>query len=577
MAQRNFTFLGVFRRLLTLAALGLFSTAAQANLTFELRSGNSGTNVQKLTADSNNCPAEGPVAAYVGGLIRNTSGSRITNASVTLGGLNSNVYLAGGQPATQYLGALDPGQSIPVFWFTGYGCNFGSGANATITMSSSAGNQTANFGLVIASSISANAGGQLVGSSLGSGAVVGQTVYFDAQYDFGGSERGDEFFLQPSALQNFDAGCFQMVGSEVTASNIAGAPTGMTNRLYTLQTAKQSGNGYFITVRYYFTYQCAGRSTTAKPYAVQTSGTQLKYTGTTDASVVSISFPGATNPFQIIKTVDQQIGVVGAQGNLTYTITISNPSVYDAILDRIVDTLPAGMSFVGITSASDVQASNSSEIPISGSTGTLSFIGRKGSSYSIPAGGSVKLQYTVSRPTTAGEFTNSARGVFGSASTAIAQATYSQTAVQPITATKVSAVISDPKNGTLDPFAIPGAIVEYTIGVSNPNPVALDQDSVKVTDRGPSQAALCLVDLGSTGPISFIDGTPNSSLSFTFSGLSSTSDDVEFSSDNGLTWSYVPTPDASGCDSAITSFRILPKGKFAASSSFTLRARYQIK
>jgi hypothetical protein len=167
--------------------------------------------------------------------------------------------------------------------------------------------------------------------------------------------------------------------------------------------------------------------------------------------------------------------------------------------------------------------------------------------------------------------------VFGSASTATVQATYSQSAIQPITATKVSSVFSDPKNGTTDPFAIPGAIVEYTIGVSNPNPVALDQNSVKVTDRGPTEAALCLVALGSAGPISFVDGTPSSSLSFTFSNLSSTSDDVEFSSDNGLTWTYVPTPDASGCDSAITSFRILPKGKFAASSSFTLRARYQIK
>ena len=562
---------------MTLALLGIFSTGASANLSFELRSGNSSTNIQKLTADSNNCPASGPVAAYVGGVVRNTSGSTITSASVTLGGLNSNVYLAGGQPATQYLGALDPGQSIPVFWFTGYGCNFGSGANASVTMSSSAGNQTANFSLIIASSISANAGGQLVGSSLGSGAVVGQTVYFDAQYDFGGSERGDVFFLQPSALQTFDAACFQMVGSEVTSSNVAGAPSGMTNRLYTLQTAKQTGNGYFITVRYYFTYQCAGRSTTAKPYAVQTSGTQLKYTGTTDASLVSISFPGATNPFQITKTVDQQVGVVGAQGNLTYTITISNPSVYDAILDRIVDTLPTGMSFVGVTSGSDVQASNSSEIPSSGSTGTLNFIGRKGSSYSIRAGGSVKLQYTVSRPSAAGEFTNLARGVFGSASTATAEATYSQSAVQPITATKVSSVLSDPKNGTTDPFAIPGAIVEYTIGVSNPNPVALDQDSVKVVDRGPTQAALCLVDLGSTGPIAFVDGSPSSSLSFTYSSLSSASDDVEFSSDNGLTWTYVPTPDASGCDSAITNFRVLPKGEFAASSSFTLRARYQIK
>ena len=577
MAHFNLSFTSAFPRLLAFILLAAFSTAASATLSFELRSGNTNTNIQKLAADSNNCPAEGPRAAYVGGIVRNTTGSKITDASVTLGGLNSNVYLAGGQPATQYLGTLDAGQSIAVYWFTGYECSFGSGANASITMNSSAGAQIANFNLVIANAISANAGGQLVGSSLGSGAVVGQTVYFDAQYDFSGSDRGDEFILQPSALQTFDADCFQMVGSEVTSSNVAGAPVGMANRLYTLQTSKQAGNGYFVTVRYYFTYRCAGRSTTAKPYAVQTSGTQLKYTGTTDASIVSISFPGATNPFQISKTVDQQVGVVGATGNLTYTIQISNPSVYDAILDRIVDTLPAGMTFIGVTTASDVQASNSSEMPPNGSSGILNFVGRKGSSYFIRAGGSVSLQYTVSRPPSAGDFTNSARGVFGSASTAVAQATYSQSAVQPVTATKVSSIFSDPKNGTTDPFAIPGAIVEYTIGVSNPNPVALDQDSVKITDSGPQHAALCLVNLSPNGPIAFIDGAQSSGLAFTFSGLSSTSDDVEFSSDDGATWTYVPNPDASGCDSSITNFRILPKGQFKASSSFAVRARYQIK
>lgn len=570
-------FLSALRGLLALLVMGLFATAASASLSFELRSGNSSTNLQKLTADSNNCPAEGPTAAYVGGIVRNTSTSRTTNATVTLGGLNSNVYLAGGQPATQYIGALDPGESIAVYWFTGYGCSFGAGANATVTMSSSAGTQLSNFSLVIANSISANAGGQLIGSSLGSGAVVGQTVYFDAKYDFGGSDRGDEFLLQPSALQSFDAECFQMVGSEVRSSNVAGAPAGMSNRIYAIQTAKQPGNGYHITVRYYFTYQCAGRSTTAKPYAVQTSGTQLKYTGTNDASVVSISFPGATNPFQISKTIDQEIGIVGAIGNLTYTVTISNPSVHDAIVDRIVDTLPSGMSFVAITSSSEVQTSNSSQIPVAGSTGTLEFIGKRGSSYFVRAGGSVTLRYTVSRPPNAGSFTNSARGVFGLASTPIAQATYSQSPVQPITATKVSSVFSDPKNGTTRPFPIPGAIVEYTIGVSNPNAVALDANSVIVSDSGPPQAALCLVDMGSTGPIAFVDGSPTSGLTFSYTGLSSATDDLEFSADGGVTWDYVPTLDAAGCDSGITNFRLKPSGAFAPSSAFTVKARYLIE
>ena len=36
----------------------------------------------------------------------------------------------------------------------------------------------------------ANAGGRVISSTLGPGAIVGQTIFFDANYDFGGTDAG---------------------------------------------------------------------------------------------------------------------------------------------------------------------------------------------------------------------------------------------------------------------------------------------------------------------------------------------------------------------------------------------------
>lgn len=569
----------VLRFGLFLATLFGVATAAHANLSFELRTGDNATRTQTLTMDSNRCPSEGPSAAYVGGIVRNTSGTTITNASVSLTGLNGNVFLAGSQPAAQYIGTMAPGQTIAVYWFTGFGCSNGATANPTVTMTSSSGTQSVGLTLRIQLAISANAGGQVIGSQLGAGAVVGQLVYFDADYDFGGTDRGDEYFLQPTGSQNFNAACFRLARTVITRSNVDAAPVGLENRLYVIQPSKQPGNNYYISVRYYFEYLCAGQSTTARPYAVQTSGTQKKYTGNFDGpGSVTISFPGATNPFTISKSVSETAGFVGTPGNLTYTVTITNPSIHESILGEISDVLPGGMSFVALAPDSQVTLANSSSIPANGATGTLRFIGRRGQSYVLPAGGSVTLKYTATRPSTAGEFTNRAQGIFGSATTPVAQVTFTSSEVQPLTVSKVSMVYSDPVNGGTNPKAIPGSIVEYSIHVTNPNPAAIDADSIRVTDNGPANAKMCLVNLGGgPGPVAFVDGSPTSGLTYSFASLSNGADDLEFSSDGGASWTYTPTADADGCDSAISDFRVNPKGAFVSAGSFTIRVRYAVE
>lgn len=144
--------------------------------------------------------------------------------------------------------------------------------------------------------------------------------------------------------------------------------------------------------------------------------------------------------------------------------------------------------------------------------------------------------------------------------------------------TKVSSIISDPVNGSTNPKAIPGALIEYLITVSNTGQDTPDTNSVVVTDDAPADAKMCLAGFsGGTGPIRFNGGSPSSGLTYTYTALDNGSDDLQFSSDGGASWNYTPTPDAQGCDSAISDFRVNPKGTFAGSTNFSLRARFIVE
>jgi uncharacterized repeat protein (TIGR01451 family) len=564
----------LFRLCLAALAALVFAAPAQAQLTFQLRTGDSTTNVQSMPIDSNNCAGSGPRAIYVGGIITNTGATTVNNIVATISGISGNFSL--GQAATQSVGSLGAGQSTGVYWFVRYGCAV-STVTSTIAITSSAAGVSRNVGLSTVSAISANAGGNVLSSTLGPGAVVGQTIYFDASYDFGGTDVGDEFILQPSGSQLFDAVCFRLVGTEIRASNIAPITVGTLNRIYFRQTQKQSGNGYFANVRYFFEYQCAGASTTARPYATMTSGNALKYTGNYDgASSFTITFPGATNPFTISKTQDISSAIAGTAATVKYTVTVTNPSAHASRISQFVDTLPAGARFLALDAASNVTAANSSSVPAANATGTLTFTGRQDQSYLIPAGGTVRLIYTVQMPSTAGTYTNSARALFGTATTPTASAAFSVVAPAPFTVSKTSQPSTDPFNGAVNPKLIPGARVAYTVAIANPNSFAATADSLLIIDPTPARLSLFVGNISgsSGGPLRFQNGATASGLTYTFTSLASQTDDIDFSSDGGATWTYVPTPDSQGADPLVNRIRIRPKGAMAANSSFSLLFGY---
>ncbi|MGZ9076115.1 MAG: hypothetical protein ACXW13_10105, partial [Burkholderiaceae bacterium] len=137
------------------------------------------------------------------------------------------------------------------------------------------------------------------------------------------------------------------------------------------------------------------------------------------------------------------------------------------------------------------------------------------------------------------------------------------------TVAKSVLLVSDPVNGTTLPKAIPGAVVQYSILVTNSGAGTATNNTTVITDPIPANTRLFVANLGGpgSGPIAFVDGTPSSGLTYTFSGLGAGGDAVSFSNAAGCaTFTYTPVPDANGFDAAVTCIRVNPTGTFAAAS-----------
>lgn len=143
--------------------------------------------------------------------------------------------------------------------------------------------------------------------------------------------------------------------------------------------------------------------------------------------------------------------------------------------------------------------------------------------------------------------------------------------------------LSDPVNGATNPKSIPGAVVQYTLSASNAGNSSTDNDSLDLIDEIPENTILYVNDLGGgIGPVQFTDGTPASGLTYTYSSLSSTTDDIRFSNDNAASFTYTPVADASGFDSAVTHIGISPKGQFLGKKptgepTFSVKFRVKIQ
>ena len=142
---------------------------------------------------------------------------------------------------------------------------------------------------------------------------------------------------------------------------------------------------------------------------------------------------------------------------------------------------------------------------------------------------------------------------------------------------KIALTVSDPINGSSNPKAIPGATVQYTLGVSNQGPGPVDSDSIVITDPLPPEVAL-YVATGGGDPVQFIDGPVSSGLGYNYAT------DVTFSNQpgGGPPYNYVPVPDAQGFDPNVTGLRVNPSGLMNAAGpggnpSFNIRLQVRVE
>ncbi|MEP2101834.1 MAG: CshA/CshB family fibrillar adhesin-related protein [Parasphingorhabdus sp.] len=130
---------------------------------------------------------------------------------------------------------------------------------------------------------------------------------------------------------------------------------------------------------------------------------------------------------------------------------------------------------------------------------------------------------------------------------------------------KQSMVLSDPVNGTSNPKAIPGAVIRYTIEVTNRGDAPVDTSTIEIADVLPPY-----ISYNASAPVTFSDGPVSSGLDpFDATTMVDFSDQPS----GGAPYSYAPN--IAGFDSNVTGVIVNPAGILDASTgssspSFTI-------
>jgi uncharacterized repeat protein (TIGR01451 family) len=131
-----------------------------------------------------------------------------------------------------------------------------------------------------------------------------------------------------------------------------------------------------------------------------------------------------------------------------------------------------------------------------------------------------------------------------------------------ITVVKSVLIESDPINGAVNPKAIPGAVMVYSITVMNSGAGAADSGSIVITDPIPANTTMS-VDTGSGDPVIFsCSAAPVCGLTWNYTTAVSYSSQVG----GGVPFNY--SPGTSGFDPLVTGIRIDPAGVLNGSGAY---------
>lgn len=266
-------------------------------------------------------------------------------------------------------------------------------------------------------------------------------------------------------------------------------------------------------------------------------------------------------------------GSFNVEGQVTLGKTWSNAIAGDAV------SLTIGGGTTATAGTSTAPSTTTAATANSGASTTITLV----EAFTTGSSGNYTPTLACSKVSDASVVTVTGTGLsrtFSMPSNSSVTCNWTNTRSVPLTVVKLSQVYSDPVNGTTNPKAIPGAMVDYHVFISNPAANPTDANSVVVDDAVPANVKLYVGNFGApgSGPVAFINGSPVSGLSYTFTSLASTTDDIAFSNNGGASYVYTPTPDANGVDSTVTNLRINPKGVFNANSAaFQLQFRVRVE
>lgn len=292
---------------------------------------------------------------------------------------------------------------------------------------------------------------------------------------------------------------------------------------------------------------------------------------------------------QITKT--DGVTSVSPGDTTTYTITVTNGTGVAIGSSTFRDPAVANINVTGVTCTAAGGATCPSPLTVAGMQAGLALGNMPNASslvFTVNATiTSTGLGTTASPwvPTPNSALTNTASVTVQGVSTSASDA---DTVLYPtLVNSKTVAVVSDPIRGAgvagAAALYIPGAVAQYTIQLANTGQGRVDSDTVVLTDPIPANTSLYYpLAAGATNcstaglPVVFTDGATPSTLTVAAA-------DVQYSSDDGATWTATPawgfTPavvtangtNPPGCAAAnITNLRANPKGRMAAGSVFTL-------
>lgn len=148
-----------------------------------------------------------------------------------------------------------------------------------------------------------------------------------------------------------------------------------------------------------------------------------------------------------------------------------------------------------------------------------------------------------------------------------------------LTNLKTVTVLSDPFNNAINPKNIPEAVVRYTIRITNSSlGGVVDNNRMLITDPVPTNATL-FTGLSVSGSAPYIFNDNASTITCPFIALNNNTDCIDFSNDNGATWTYTPN---GSFDTAVTHLRFRPTGVMVGNTGagnpfFELKFDVQIK